>query len=79
MLLDVFGVIIRFISEIEPIWKIVIFLACLGGSILLIMEGVKKSYNPKKTTAVKWVLFIFGVLLFLIGMLFVVPIAELIP
>ena len=79
MLLDVFGVIVRFVSEIPALWKIVLFLACLGGSILLIMEGIKRSYNPKKSTAVKWVLFIFGILLFLIGIFFIVPISALIP
>ena len=79
MLLDVFGVIVRFASELSAGWKIVIFLLSLGGSIWLIMEGIKKSYNPKKTTSVRWVLLVFGVLLLLIGLFFIVPINELIP
>lgn len=79
MLLDVFGVIVRFVSELSAGWKIVIFLVCLGGCIWLVMEGIKKSYNPKKSTNVRWVLFVFAVILLLIGLFFIVPINELIP
>lgn len=78
MLLSVFGVIVRFIEEIPAIWKILIFLACLAGGIWLIMQGVKKCYNPKKANNVKWVLFVFGVVLFIVGLAFVIPIGQLI-
>ncbi len=79
MLLSVFGIIVRAVTELAPIWKIIIFLACLAATILLINTGVKKCYNPKKTSNLQWIYFVFAVIIFIVGLFFVIPLGQLIP
>lgn len=70
MLLTIFTDLVNYIRDIDSITRILVMLACIGVASILIIKGIKTTYNvkDKKDFNVLWLL--FGFVLVIVGFWF---------
>lgn len=72
MLSAIFYDFVNACRSIKPVVAVLIFVFCLLTACYVFVNALKKNYNPKDSTKVSSWLFVLALIIFSIGMFFIV-------